>query len=173
MWKTSVWKIQPPQLLLPGTHSVTAAVNWWARDLIPGRMGSSGPLRNDKTVLRCDWASQVKLPSQFPCKSVKASTAPSQGGRRAPTDIGCCSMPVATALWHYRGGGSGGKAWRPHLSSRSPMAKKRQLLSRKKWLARAPSSLPKSGHVPRAEQPIWTEGAPGDPGSCSGASFGC
>lgn len=72
-------------------------------------------------------------------------------------------MPVATALWHYRGGGSGGKAWRPHLSSRPPMAKKHQLLSRKKWLARAPSSLPKSGHVPRAEQPIWTALVKGHP----------
>lgn len=71
-------------------------------------------------------------------------------------DVGCCSVPVATVLGHYRGSGSGGKARRPHLSSRSPMAKKRQLLSRRKWLKRVPSSISKSGHVPRAEQPIWT-----------------
>lgn len=71
-------------------------------------------------------------------------------------DVGCCSVPVATVLGHYRGDGSGGKARRPHLSSRSPMAKKRQLLSRRKWLKRVPSSISKSGHVPRAEQPIWT-----------------
>lgn len=71
-------------------------------------------------------------------------------------DVGRCSVPVATVLWHYRGDGSGGKARRPHLSSGSLMAKKRQLLSRRKWLKRAPSSIAKSGHAPRPEQPIWT-----------------
>lgn len=144
-------------MLVPGTHSITAAVNWWAQDLIPGRMGSSGPLRNDKTALR----SQVKLPSQFPCKPVKASAEQIQVREKGEhpqklPDVGCCSVPVATVLGHYRGSGSGGKARRPHLSSRSPMAKKRQLLSRRKWLKRVPSSISKSGHVPRAEQPIWT-----------------